>query len=154
MLKRSRFLLLGAFVCAVAAGTFLSPASVCATTGGCPFPTQAVSMYFSTTGNNIENSLSDDIKRCKEQCDEMKNGCHGVADAAEQCLLESGGAESGADERGCQDLPKPQSGDCRQSVRGSLSDFTDFVKDNTSSAKADCDAAGDSCEASCGQSED
>ena len=154
MLKRSRLLLAAGFVSAVAAGTFLSPSSVCATSGGCFFPTFAVSQYLSTIGNDIENNLSSDLKRCKEQCDEMFNGCTGVADAAERCVLESAGADSGAEERGCADLGKPASGECRTGTREDLRNLTNSVQSDKNSAVVNCENAKASCNAQCGQSED
>ena len=158
MLKRSRLLLLAGFVSAVAAGTFLSPASVCATSGGCFVPTFAVSTYLSSVGTDIVNDLASDISICKEQCDELANGCVGVANAAHRCSLASAGAESGAEERGCAETPVvaggSPSGNCKKSVRASLREFQDFLSSDRTSALATCAEAGDSCEASCGQSED
>jgi len=153
MLKRSRLLLAAGFVTAVAAGTFLSPTSVCATSGGCFFPTFAVSLYVDTVGLDIVNDLSSNLKRCSEQCDELLNGCQGVAAAAERCVLESFGAESGAEERGCNDLSKPASGDCKNSTRENLRSLTDAVKDDKSSALVDCQNAHDNCLGNCGQIE-
>jgi len=154
MLKRSRVLLLGALATAIAAGTFLSPEPTCATTGGCPIPTLMVSNYLGTTGSSIQGSLSPNLKRCAEQCDELLNGCQGVAAAAERCALESAGADAGAEERGCNDLSKPASGECKQSTRSDLRSFTGFLKQDKASALATCQSAHESCTASCGQSED
>jgi len=161
MSNRSRLLLAAGFVTAAAAGTFLSPASVCATTGGCAIPTLAVSQYLGTTGNNIENDLASDLGICKEQCDELANGCVGVANAAAKCALESIGADADAEERGCADGPLISgggggggSGECKKSVRSGFREFQDFVNSDKQTAIANCAAAGDSCEASCGQSED
>jgi hypothetical protein len=159
MLKRSRLLLAAGFVTAVAAGTFLSPESVCATTGGCAIPTLAVSQYLGTTGSNITSDLSFDLSICKEQCDELANGCVGVANAAAKCALESIGADAGADERGCAEGPLISgggsgSGECKKSVRSGFREFQSFIASDKASAIANCAAAGDECEASCGQSED
>jgi hypothetical protein len=154
MLKRSRVLMLGAFVSAIAAGTFFSPEPTCATTGGCPIPTLMVSNYLGTTGSSIQSNLSPNLKRCSEQCDELLNGCQGVAAAAEKCALESFGADSAADERGCNDLSKPASGECKQSARSNLNDFTDFIKQDKANALVNCQNAHDSCLSNCGQSED
>jgi hypothetical protein len=151
MSSRSRLLLVAGFVSAVAAGTVLSPTSVCATSGGCFFPTIAVGQYLSTTGNDIENNLSENPGRCKEQCDEEFNGCNGVADAAEECVLEAAGADAGAEVRGCNDFSPPSSGECKRSSREDLRNFTDLVKDDKSSARSDCADAKASCNAQCGQ---
>jgi hypothetical protein len=160
MLTRTRLLLAAGFVTAVAAGTFLSPASVCATTGGCAIPTLAVSQYLSTTGSNITNDLAFDLSICKEQCDELANGCVGVANAAAKCALESIGADAGADERGCADAPLIAggggggSGECKKGVRSGYREFQGFISSDKASALQNCAAAGDGCEADCGQSED
>jgi hypothetical protein len=154
MLKRSRLLLVAGFVTAVAAGTFVTPASVCATTGGCSIPTFAVVQYMNTTGNNILGDLAFDEGICKEQCDELKNGCTGVVNAAAKCSLASIGADADADERGCAEGPLVSgggSGECKQSVRAGYKEFQSLIASDKASALDDCQAIGDDCEDSCGQ---
>ena len=152
MLNRSRLLLAAGFVTAVAAGTFLSPTSVCATTGGCLFPTLAVSQYQNTIGNDIQNNLSSNVGRCREQCDEAFNGCTGVANAAEDCVLESIEADAGAQVRGCNDLSSPSSGVSKQSTRDGLREFSNSVKNDKKSAIANCENLKANCHSLCGQS--
>jgi hypothetical protein len=158
MLKRSRLLLAAGFVTAVAAGTFLSPAAVCATSGGCFIPSFGASLYLDSVGADIENNLAFDLSICKEQCDELAAGCAGVARASARCTLASFTSDSHAEERGCAEqivqAGGSPTGDCKRDVRSSLREFQDFVASDLSSALATCHAAGDSCEASCGQSED
>jgi hypothetical protein len=154
MVNRSRLLLVAGFVTAVAAGTFVTPESVCATTGGCSIPTFAVSQYMSVTGNNILNDLAFDESICKEQCDELKNGCDGVANAAAKCTLASIGADADAEERGCAEGPVVAgggAGECKQSVRAGYKEFQSFISNDKASALDNCQAIGDDCEDSCGQ---
>lgn len=152
MSKRSRFLLIGAFVFAASVGTFLSPASVCATTGGCSFPSLAVSSYLGSTGSDILNNLSPNLQRCHEQCDELFAGCKGVAAAAEKCVLESVGADLGAEKHGCGDLS--DSGPCKQDVRSDLSSITDAVQSDEDSAVSTCSNAHENCHDDCEGNED
>jgi hypothetical protein len=152
MSKRSRFLFLVAFVCAIGAGTFLSPTSVCATTGGCQIPTLAVSNFLGTIGSNIRSNLSPNLQRCHEQCDELHDGCKGVADAAYRCTLESADADLGAEKHGCGD--QQSSGECKQSVRSNLSEFTSFLRSDKDNAVDTCDAAHEDCYDDCEGNED
>lgn len=158
MLKRSRLLLAAGFVTAVAVGTFLSPSSVCATSGGCFIPSFGASQYLSTVGFDIQNDLAFDLSICKEQCDELANGCIGVVNASARCSLAAFGADSDAEERGCAEqiavTGGSPSGDCKRNVRSSLREYQDFIASDRSSALDTCAAAGESCEAGCGQSED
>jgi hypothetical protein len=157
MLKRSRLLLAVGFVTAVAAGTFLSPSSVCATSGGCFIPSFGASQYLSTVGFDIENNLAFDLKICKEQCDELADGCAGVVNASARCSLAAASADSGAEERGCAETPVitggSPTGDCKRNVRSNLRDYQEFIEGDRRSALDTCAAAGDSCEAACGQEE-
>ena len=150
--KRSRFLLLVAFVCAIGAGTFLSPASVCATTGGCQIPTLAVSNYLGTIGSDILSNLSPNLQRCHEQCDELFAGCKGVAEAARKCSLEAIGADLAAEKHGCGD--SSSAGECKQSVRSNLSEFTSFLNSDKDSATATCSNAHANCHDDCEGNED
>lgn len=152
MSKRSRFLLLSAFVGAVATGTFLSPVSVCATTGGCAIPSLAVSNFLNSVGFDIRNNLSPNLQRCHEQCDEMFDGCKGVADAAYRCTLEAADADLGAEKHGCGD--QQSSGECKQSVRSDLSSFTSFLRGDKDSAIDNCEAAHVDCYDDCEGNED
>lgn len=152
MSNRSRFLLIGAFVCAVGAGTFPSPASVGATTGGCQIPTLAVSNYLGTIGNDILNNLSSNLQRCRNQCDELYAGCKGVAEAAEKCSLEAIGADLGAEKHGCGDSEAP--GECKQSVRSGVSEFTSFLRNDKASAVSTCQNAHQNCLDDCEGNED
>ena len=152
-------LLLAAFglVGAVAAGTFLAPSTVCATTGGCLVPSLAVSQYLSTIGNNILFDLASNENICKEQCDELANGCVGVANAAAKCALRSVSSEAQADVAGCkEDQPAVQGegggsgqGQCKRSVRSGFQSFQDFINSDQSSAQDNCENARQNCISSC-----
>jgi hypothetical protein len=151
-------LLLAAFglVGAVAAGALFAPTTVCATTGGCLIPTFAVSQYLSTIGNNILFDLASNEKICKEQCDELANGCVGVANAASKCALRSVSSEAQADAAGCKDdQPAVQGGggsgqgECKRGVRSGFQSFQDFIASDQSSAQDDCEAARQNCISSC-----
>jgi hypothetical protein len=146
---RSPLLLAAAFVTAVAAGSLFSPQPSCATTGGCLIPTFAVSQYLNVTGNDILSGLSSNVRRCREQCDELLNGCQGVVKAAERCVKAAAGAETDADERGCNDLSKPDAGPCKRDARSEEREIFGFVSDDASNAIDDCFDAHDDCNLDC-----
>lgn len=154
MLKRSSALLVGAFVAAVATGTFFTPQPTCASSGGCLIPTFAVSVYLDATGDDILSDLSDNVRRCREQCDELLNGCQGVVKSAVLCVRSSMGAESDAEERGCGDLSKPEASPCKKNARGDLRSILSFLKDDASSALSNCVNAHDNCVLDCEDVED
>jgi hypothetical protein len=151
---RSPLLLAAAFVAAVAAGSVLTPQPSCATTGGCLIPTAAVSLYLDVTGSDILSGLSSNVRRCREQCDELLNGCQGVVKAAQRCVKAAAGAETDADERGCGDLSKPESGACKRDARGEEQSIFGFVKDDASNALSNCFEAHDDCNFDCEETED
>jgi hypothetical protein len=108
----------------------------------------------SVTGTSILNDLAFDVSICREQCDELKNGCTGVANAAAKCSLASIGADADAEERGCADAPLIAgggAGECKQSIRSGFKEFQSFLNSDKASALDQCQAIGDDCRDSCGQ---
>jgi hypothetical protein len=150
MLKRSRVLLVGVFVCAVAAGTFLTPASVCATTGGCLVPSFAVSQYLGSIGSGILSSLSSTPKICRDQCVDLLKGCNQVAEGAFKCAFGAGDSDIAADDEGCRDLsPGSAIRECRSNLDSNRQGFLDFLRGDLESARNACRNAHDSCLADC-----
>jgi hypothetical protein len=124
---------------------------VCATSGGCFIPSFAVTLY-----NDIadDQDLSSDVSRCKKQCDELHSGCEGVARASERCSREFVEGLLDAQERGCNDLSKPDSGDCKTDTRHELRDIFDFLSDDYSNALDTCSAEHENCRGTCGGFDD
>jgi hypothetical protein len=148
MSSRFPVLVAGVFVVAAAAGSFFTPEPSCATTGGCLIPTFAVSQYLSVTGSAITGDLSSNVKRCKEQCDEMLHGCDGVVDAAVRCVRSAADAQSDAQKRGCMDLGSG-GGDCKKENRNDLKGLLGFLDDDAENASNTCDSAREECRAGC-----
>jgi hypothetical protein len=160
MLKRSYLLISAGFVAALAAGTFLTPSPTCATTGGCLVPSFAVSQYLGIIGSDILSNLSPNENHCKKQCDDLVDGCKGVADAAYRCTTRARTADLRAEERGCGDTPLlnaigPAGGgsgaaQCKHDRRTQLANDLAALEQDRRSAQETCENQRPGCLADCG----
>ena len=151
MFQMHRLLVAGAVV---AGSLWLAPSLTSATTGSCLVPSAAVSQYLSVTGSTIINNLSSDLNICKNQCQQLRNGCLNVSKSAVRCVKSSTKADLDAQSHGCNDLSGESKQSCKSSVSSSRKSVTDFLNSDHQSAESSCESAFQGCLADCGQSED
>ena len=116
-----------------------------ATSGGCFFPTLAVSEYA-----DIFPSLSLDEKICKKQCSQFKSGCNSVASGSDKCLKGGGNGVFGALKQDCKEIEdKETRNECQNAVKDDQKSFKDFLKEQKSDAKMFCKDESSSCKDIC-----
>jgi hypothetical protein len=151
MFQMHRLLVAGAVV---AGSLWFAPSLTSATTGSCLIPSAAVSQYLSVTGANIVNNLSSDVNICKNQCQQLRNGCLNVVKSAVRCVKASTKADLDAQSHGCNDLSGESKQSCKSSVSSNRKGIADFINGDRQSAETSCENAFESCLADCTQSED
>jgi len=151
MFRLNRLLVAGAVVVGTLA---LAPWLSSATTGGCAVPSAAVSQYLSVTGNSILNSLSSNPQICKNQCQQLRNGCQNVVKSAVRCVKVSNKADSSGQARACNDLTGSSKQSCKDSVKSNSDAILNFISSDRQSAESTCESAFQSCLADCAGSED
>ncbi len=151
MFQMHRLLVAGAVV---AGSLWFAPSFSSATTGGCLVPSAAVSQYMSSTGSNILNNLSSNLQICKNQCQEMRNGCDNVNKSAVRCVKVSSKADSQGQARACNELTGESKQACKEAQKSNQDAILSFLHDDRQSADSFCESQFQNCLASCGQSED
>src|SRR5262245_6083564 len=151
MFRMHRLLVAGAVV---AGSLWLAPSLTSATTGSCLIPSAAVSQYLSVTGNQILNNLSSNLNICKNQCQQLRNGCLNVDKSAVRCVKASTKADLDAQSHGCNDQSGESKQACKSSVASNRKSIGDFINSDRQSAESSCENAFQGCLSDCEGNED
>ena len=151
MFRLNRLLVAGAVVVGTLA---LAPFLSSATTGGCAVPSAAASQYMSVTGNNIINNLSSNLQICKNQCQQLRNGCQNVVKSAVRCVKVSNKADTSGRSRACNDLTGDSKQSCKDSAKSNSDAILSFISSDRQSAESFCESQFQACLSDCTNSED